>query len=803
MIRWKQYCAIYLSSTAYAVAFLTTASLQAQQLQHAQVFVSASANEREKLAAQVLVEEVNKRSAASWQVLANASRTTAPAIVVTTKTNAPRLLTTLHLPTASLGTSHAPEGFSIRVLRGRQLAIVVVGNDTRGVLFGVGYLLRHLDMDRNSVVPHSLVDTDQSPKYSVRGHQLGYRPKNNTYDGWTIRQFEQYIRELAIFGTNTIELIPPVSDDALTSPLFPEPPMDMMEKLSDLIDQYGLDCSIWYPAMDKDYSDPATVNKAVAEWGATFSKLRRVDALFVPGGDPGHTSPQDLFHLLERVAVELHKYHPHAQIWVSPQAFSEEWLTQFYALVAARPKWLSGVVYGSEMRHSPTEFRKHIPAGLPIRFYPDITHTASSEQPVPNWDPAFLLTEGREPINPRPVDQNIIFHDSAPTTVGFVSYSEGVNDDVNKFLWTAWGWDPTQSAKETLEQYSRFFLSPTSSDTFVHAMMGLERNWRGPALTNRSIRPTLRELMALKAANSGAFDKNWRFQQLLYRGYYDAYVQKRLRAETASQKKALAILRTSKPQTTDAAIDAAIAALGSHTKCSSSELCKHVQEVADDLFFSIRMQLTASRHQASAVDRGANADSVDEPITDCPWILQRLAAARVTTGTARATIIRQVLNTIAPTSALYDDVGQPGHQRHVVPQPPALDRPVPSERIYSGVVKANTSRVLPMSWKSYLGTLFDAPMVMRYASLQQGHGYILHVIYAKSAQELTVTANDSAPLSPHCESTEMGPCTRVSYEISSCFIRKGKLKMQWQAPVGLGGHGRLLQIAATELVIVE
>lgn len=803
MIRWKQYCAMYLLSATYAATVLTTC-LQAQQLRHAQVFVSASAYEQEKLAAQVLVEEVNKRSAGSWQVLTDASKTTAPAIVVTTKANAPRLLTTLHLPAFSVGTSHAPEGFSIRVLHGkRRFAIVVAGNDTRGVLFGVGYLLRHLDMERNSVVPHSLVDTDQSPKYPVRGHQLGYRPKNNTYDGWTIQQFEQYIRELAIFGTNTIELIPPISDDAPTSPLFPEPPMDMMTKLSALIDRYGLDCSIWYPALDKDYSDPATVDKAVAEWGAVFSQLRRIDAIFVPGGDPGHTSPQHLFHLLERVAVELHTYHPHAQIWVSPQAFSEEWLTQFYALVAARPQWLSGVVYGSEMRISPTEFRKHIPAGLPIRFYPDITHTASSEQPVPNWDPAFLLTEGREPINPRPVDQSIIFHDSAPTTVGFISYSEGVNDDVNKFLWTAWGWDPKQSAKETLEQYGRFFLSPTSSDIFTHAVTGLELNWRGPALTNKSIQPTLKELVALKAANSGVLDKNWRFQQLLYRGYYDAYVQERLRAETAHQKKALDILRISEPQTKDAAIDTAITSLGSQAQCSSSELCNHVQKLADDLFVSIRMQLTASRHQASAVDRGANADSVDEPITDRPWILQHLAAARASTGTARATLIRQILNTIAPTSALYDDLGQPGHQPHVVPQLPALDRPVLPERIYSGVVKANDGKVMPISWKSYLGTLYDAPMVMRYASLQQKHGYILHVIYAKDAQELTLTANDSAPLSPHCESTEMGPCTRASYEISSRFIRKGQLKLQWQAPAGLGGHGRLLQIAATELVIAE
>jgi hypothetical protein len=36
---------------------------------------------------------------------------------------------------------------------------------------------------------------------------------NNTYEACTAAQFEQYIRELAIFGANTIEFVPPGADD--------------------------------------------------------------------------------------------------------------------------------------------------------------------------------------------------------------------------------------------------------------------------------------------------------------------------------------------------------------------------------------------------------------------------------------------------------------------------------------------------------------------------------------------------------------------------------------------------------------
>ena len=68
--------------------------------------------------------------------------------------------------------------------------------------------------------------------------------------------------------------------------------MEMMIGMSRLADAYGLEVWVWYPAMDKDYTDPKTVEFALQEWGAVLSKLPRVDALFVPGGDPGHTPPK-------------------------------------------------------------------------------------------------------------------------------------------------------------------------------------------------------------------------------------------------------------------------------------------------------------------------------------------------------------------------------------------------------------------------------------------------------------------------------------------------------------------------------
>src|SRR5205823_4831097 len=223
-----------------------------------------------------------------------------------------------------------PEGYRIQTSNGSKVpSVSVFGADPRGVLFGVGRLLRNVRLERDRITIPANLNIASKPYHKLRGHQLGYRPKTNSYDAWTLPMWEQYVRDLIVFGANSIELIPPRSDDDADSPHFPLPPMEMMIGMSKLLDSYGMDVWIWYPAMDKDYSDPKTVENALAEWGEVFKKLPRVDAVFVPGGDPGHTQPKYLMALLEKQTANLRKYHPKAQMWMSPQGFTAEWMDEF------------------------------------------------------------------------------------------------------------------------------------------------------------------------------------------------------------------------------------------------------------------------------------------------------------------------------------------------------------------------------------------------------------------------------------------------------------------------------------------
>ncbi len=567
-------------------------------LSRAQVAYPAAFSGPEAKAVAMLIEEVDKRSGIRWEIAPDA--------------NGAAL-------TIERGSGPA-EGYRIRSAGG---SVTISGNDARGVLFGIGRLLRELRITRNSIqLPDGFEETS-APRYPLRGHQLGYRPKSNTYDAWSVPVFEQYIRDLAVFGSNAVELIPPRSDDAADSPHFPLPPMRMMIELSRLLEQYGLDVWIWYPAMDRDYSDPATVKFALDEWGEVFRQLPRIDAVFVPGGDPGHTRPRYLMALLARETEVLRRYHPKAQMWVSPQSFNQEWLDEFLGILRnEQPAWLSGVVFGPQTRIGLPELRAVIPQRYPIRHYPDITHNIQCQFPVPDWDAAYAVTEGRESINPRPVEEARIFRRFQPDTIGFISYSEGSNDDVNKFVWSALGWNPDQDVTEILRQYSRTFIGDAFTESFAQGLLGLERNWHGPLAANTGVDSTLEQFQGMERSAPPPVLRNWRFQQALYRAYYDAYTRERLRYETMLEEEALQKLR----QTRDIG---AVTAILDRAVSQPVATAWHARifELAEALFQSIGMQLSVPRYKAIDVDRGASLDTVDVPLNDRLWLERTFSEA--------------------------------------------------------------------------------------------------------------------------------------------------------------------------------
>jgi hypothetical protein len=753
----------------------------------------------EHKATRVLIEEVQKRSRVEWDV---SLRWPTQALAVIAVGPA-RLLESFprefrdQMTVLEIG--KAKEGFTIRTAAAGAgpPVLAIIGNDERGVLFGVGRLLRELHLTAGRVVLADGLNLTSSPRYPVRGHQLGYRPKTNSYDAWNASEWERYIRELAVFGTNAIELIPPRSDDAADSPHFPLPPLEMMSRMSQIADDYGLEVWIWYPAMDPDYSNPKTVENALAEWAEVFKKLPRIDAVFVPGGDPGHTRPGPLMALLEKQSANLQRFHPSARMWVSAQSFSQTWLDEFLALLQAEPVWLGGVVYGPQTRVSLPELRKAVPARYPIRDYPDITHCLRCQYPVPDWDVAYSLTEGREVINPRPRDQSVIFHAFADQTLGFITYSEGCNDDVNKIVWSALGWDPDADVLDVLRQYSRYYIGPGSGDVdgFAQGLLALEQNWRGPLLTNTCVETTLEQFRDLERRAKPDVLQNWRFQQALYRAYYDAYVRSRLIYETDLEQQSLSRLRVAGEIGSMTAMDQAESILErALSRPTAVELRARILALAEALFQSIHMQLSVPLYKAIHFGRGATLDTVDVPLNNRNWLKTRFDAVRkLGSEESRQRGIEVIVNWTNPgPGGFYDDLGDPLRRPHLVMGSTYDKDPAFLHTPQTGFDSEHDWR---RSWCRHAGALFDEPLRMHYTGLDKAAAYKLRIVYTGDMFQVKVrlVAGDSVEIHPYVlKPRDMTP---LEFDLAGEATRSGTLDLTWSIEKGCGANGRGCQVS--------
>jgi hypothetical protein len=776
---------------------------RALDLTRAAVLAPPDASPVEKKAVAMLVEEVGRRSGVHWEIQSalEAESPADGAVIAVGQRRplgsiAPRLKE--WLARESTNTPEVPEGYAIAT-READRAVLVVGSDPRGVLFGVGRLLRELRMGRGRVLLLPDFRLATAPRTALRGHQLGYRPKTNSYDGWDLDQWEQYIRDLAVFGTNAIELIPPRSDDAADSPHFPRPPLEMMTGMSRLADEYGLDVWIWYPAMDADYSDPATVAFALKEWAEVFRALPRIDAVFVPGGDPGHTRPKVLMNLLEKQAESLRRFHPRAAVWVSPQSFDREWLAEFLEILEDQPAWLGGVVFGPQNRISLAELRAAVPARYPIRGYPDITHSLNCQHPVPDWDLAFALTEGREGINPRPLAEAAIFQAYRDHEVGFLTYSEGCNDDVNKFVWSGLGWDPDASVVDLLRQYSRYFIGDHYADPFAQGLLALERNWQGPLLTNAAVGTTLRHFQSLERSASPRDRLNWRFQQALYRAYYDAYLRDRLIAETAQEAEALEALRRAEQTGSLRALEQAEAILAKAvTQPVATYRRARVFELAEALFQSIHMQLSVPRYKAIAVGRGANLDAIDVPLNNRVWLQNQFAGLRrLEREEDRLRGIDAIVNRTDPgPGGFYDDLGDPSRQPHLVRGAPFADDP---DFRRSALASFSSRTGYPLAWCHYAQSHNEAPLEMAYSGLDPSARYRVRVVYAGDNLRARFRL-DADGHEVHGLISKPDPVKPVEFDIPAEATADGELRLRWSQEPGWGGNGRGCQVAEVWLI---
>mmetsp|Transcript_6760 Transcript_6760/g.11022 ORF Transcript_6760/g.11022 Transcript_6760/m.11022 type:complete len:927 (+) Transcript_6760:48-2828(+) len=548
-------------------------------LRNAAVYVQTKGR-RPSFYAEILVQEVEKRSRISLPILTKVNENTVTGYSCLVRLSVDPSQEDLGAEGFKIvGSASSDEHVGLTRQSGVP-EILVVGRTERGLLFGVGRFLREMLLDFHisySKPLESLCSMDLAtcivsrPTYRMRQHQVAYRPKTNSYDAFTVDMMKQEVLDLALFGCNAIEMIPPGVDDAEQSPNFHISWEDMLTEVSTWCDKLDIDVSIWYPAFYKDYDDPETLATAKAHWNHIFCSLPRLDVLFVPGGDPGGRPAAEFFAVVEKQAAFLRTIHPQCEVWVSSQyglslsvdlGLEKPWepLEQEQAWLQAlrKPevqKFIHGAVYGPWSALPIDEFRAELPACMPLRNYPDMCHVQTAEMPVDGWDVCFAMTNNRESINPRPVEFARVIKDQAPYTIGCGCYSEGVNDDLNKYVWTVlhWGGDvegPLKNSSDMqqldalLGQYASFLCGmPRVASTLAEGIKTLERNWIGDLFTSQTVPESMAIFKRVEASMTPRHRQNWRLNMLLFRANHDALVYTRLQQEKEVEAQVIRMLK--------------------------------------------------------------------------------------------------------------------------------------------------------------------------------------------------------------------------------------------------------------------
>lgn len=740
-----------------------------------------------------LVEEIERRAHLRLPVVEVLPAGGTPAIVVgqgsAVTAHFPELVALLPAPAAA----KPAEGFSVHAdfASGR---VVLAGNDARGVLYAVGHLLRKLHIEGRRIELRLPYFVTTSPRWPLRGHQLGYRPLANSYTGWDVSQWERYIRELALWGANAIELLPPKTGGEADSPHHPLPRMEMMVEMSRIVASYGLDVWVWWPALDGDYAKPEVLAASLKEWGEVASRLPRLDAIFVPGGDPGDTPVEVLFPFLEKQAANLRRHHPRVAMWVSPQGFKGAELEFFFDyLKKKRPDWLAGVVFGPWVHMELAEFRAKVPSRYGVRFYPDITHTRHCQYPVPDWDLAYAITLGREPTCPRPEGMANILRREQPRTDGAICYSEGCHDDVNKAVWSALSWDPQADVAGVLRDYARFFIGDRFVEPFAQGLLALERNWEGALLTNDRVETTLQSFRAMEDAADPHTLKNWRFLQPLFRAYYDAYTRLRLVNETTLEKRALDALRDTGPKGALPAMAEAEAILDrAVTAPVGSEWRTRIFQVAEALYQTVHHKLSVRLYRAQHCGRGAHLDAIDWPLNSGPWLKSRFAAIRaMPSEDGRLAALRAILDWENPgPGGFYDSPG-------TLPMTPRLVRgtgPVEDPAFLRSAMTGYlylTDPPPPVRYSSFscAFSLNDAPLRFRYEGLDPEVAYELRVIYGQVEYKARVRCVANGENEVHGWIVKPDLPAPLTFDVPRAATRSGLLELAWTREPGLGAEG--------------
>ncbi|HUS48323.1 MAG TPA: hypothetical protein VM098_09390, partial [Phycisphaerae bacterium] len=394
------------------------------------------------------------------------------------------------------------EGFSIEERPDGGLCIV--GNDERGLLYGVGRFLRGSRFDGGCFVPTSWRGTSV-PRRPVRGIYFATH-FHNFYHEAPIDEVRRYVEQLALWGCNALAVwfdmhhyngiddpAAQVMIERLRGILQTANDVGMGAALTTLANEGYADSpealrADWtaghdgYTAPPGDHyhrevcpSKPGGLDYILNTRRQMLEAFAGLDVQYVwlwPYDQGGCTCPRcapwgarGFLRAAEPVAGLVKEVFPAASVILSTWYFdhftSGEWEGLSAAFRAGKPGWADYLMaddWGGfpeyPLRHGP-------PGGLPTLGFPEI----SMENMSP-W--------GGFGANPRPAHWQHYADTTRDALAGSFPYSEGIFEDINKAICLQLNWDPGRRVDEIVREYAAYEFSPQVADDVAVAIALME-----------------------------------------------------------------------------------------------------------------------------------------------------------------------------------------------------------------------------------------------------------------------------------------------------------------------------------------
>lgn len=610
-----------------------------------------------------------------------------------------------------------PEGF---LLCRTGNTINIVGVNDRGVLYGIGELLRQTTFGAKSVEMSEALNTKSAPAFEVRGMGVGQGhtiTELTESRHWTEEEWQRAVVGYALAGANTVSMGYGVSAD--------EPHYQFVRSL-------GLKVQVSLNPNQGSGEPEWAAQEAIGRTGylclsipeARTFKLEQVEARWkdaapveyvrMKSGDGGGCECERCrpygavyIEMCHHIANIIHKYQPETQIFVLNQKLDNDGDEAIFRYLQEHPgPWMRalaigpgsnamGWMPGRRQDHRMDLFRypsfgamdryyremlKQIPPAHDLVFFTDVTHWVYAQNGLMDHalipdrnhdlppasdhyiydrkpDPALVQVYNRRAFNARPKAYYDFFRESMRYGIGDINYSEGHHDHFNSWMWQRLLWAPDVPLNDVILEYCAKFFGTDAAPLMAQAIVQFEDNLQADITTNNGIR-RFADLVrpAGELIPANLMKSDYLWRQYMQRAWTDLYIQ----SDVVNQRAFLEELLTIAGDVT-----------GPEEAKKSGQLLRQaidrgVRKHPDAEMWHREARRLGRESDASYGVQIAGMFNLDQDYVGLGWTIRQIEKAEQASDEEAYEILQNLADyEMTSRSAFYDDLGDEDKSPHV------------------------------------------------------------------------------------------------------------------------------------------